>query len=527
MKRRAFLKKGTSAAIALGSVSVLTGAVPRRQANAAPPVPTAIRDPKPGEHQIVRMQRDLYRALAKPVEQRKWAMVIDARRCIGCGVQVACTAETACRESPTGPSQGRIRRVPRRQASSCRPTASSATSPVPPRRQRGEPRLDGQAFGRHRLRRLPEVWPQGFRRGPEGLSLQGALLRRGPLLDRHVAGQAERRVPTWNTARSGPESTGRFPMGAGRKCHFCLQRSRPAGCRPAWRRASAGRCTWRRERHRAWCLRLRSREKTMRVNESRGTEPRIFYIGVRPRARRCPSARRNPARPATADRGGRATCHGRHRKGRAAADCSPWSALLGGAAAYSRIPNTLRTILPAEAADGTAAYFYGKPENTLYTVCLQCNTGCGIKAKILDGAWWSRSTAAPTALDHVPPSALQDRRSETAAPSTGTLPEGPGRHPDRLRPVPDPQGAEAGRTSGRNKWDSIPFEQAVPEIVEGGKLFADSSGRGEPGDRGLQGLWRCATQGVQGDGRATSEGQAEGDDRRGVQDQARASTSTS
>lgn len=47
-----------------------------------------------GEHIIKRMMEDLRRALKKPMDQRKWAMVIDLRKCTGCnGCNVACITE--------------------------------------------------------------------------------------------------------------------------------------------------------------------------------------------------------------------------------------------------------------------------------------------------------------------------------------------------------------------------------------------------------------------------------------------------
>jgi tetrathionate reductase subunit A len=152
------------------------------------------------------------------------------------------------------------------------------------------------------------------------------------------------------------------------------------------------------------------------------------------------------------------------------------AALLGGAAAYSRISNTLRTILPAEAADGTAAYPYGKPENTLYTVCLQCNTGCGIKVSLdrgvavkIDGNPLSPWTMAP----HLPyTTPIGD-----LAPVTGTIcPKGQAGiqtvyDPYRIRTVLKRAGPR-----GSNKWKTIPFDQAISEIVTGGRLFANIPG---------------------------------------------------
>jgi Fe-S-cluster-containing dehydrogenase component len=46
------------------------------------------------EDDHVRMQRELVRAMAKPVEKRHWVMVIDTRKCIGChACTIGCVAE--------------------------------------------------------------------------------------------------------------------------------------------------------------------------------------------------------------------------------------------------------------------------------------------------------------------------------------------------------------------------------------------------------------------------------------------------
>ncbi len=57
---------------------------------------TAVTNLKPqvDEDDHVRMQRELEKAMAKPVERRKWIMVIDTRKCVGCqACTIGCVAE--------------------------------------------------------------------------------------------------------------------------------------------------------------------------------------------------------------------------------------------------------------------------------------------------------------------------------------------------------------------------------------------------------------------------------------------------
>jgi tetrathionate reductase subunit A len=123
-----------------------------------------------------------------------------------------------------------------------------------------------------------------------------------------------------------------------------------------------------------------------------------------------------------------------------------------------------------------APYELVKPGNMIYSACLQCNTGCGIACKQQNGVI-TKIDGNPynpwTLLPHLPYST----HPEDAAPVDGSIcPKGQSGlqtayDPYRLRKVLK----RAGKR-GEEKWVAIPFEQAVREVCEGGKLFANVAG---------------------------------------------------
>src|SRR5581483_11962566 len=93
LPRRSFLRGAVFGAAGAAALTALQ-AGPALGSDTSVPPRTDLELPPDNDSILVRMQQDLQRALAKPIEQRKWAMVIDLRKCIGCSAcTVSCVAE--------------------------------------------------------------------------------------------------------------------------------------------------------------------------------------------------------------------------------------------------------------------------------------------------------------------------------------------------------------------------------------------------------------------------------------------------
>lgn len=152
------------------------------------------------------------------------------------------------------------------------------------------------------------------------------------------------------------------------------------------------------------------------------------------------------------------------------------SAVIGGSVfLVSQLPQAAAAIRHVMTAGEGGGFFEARPENQIYSVCLQCNTGCGIKVKLVDGmaAKIDGNPYSPWNLwPHIPyTTPIKD-----AATVEGALcPKGQA----GLQTAYDPYRITAvlkrkpGTKRGEGQWITIPFDQAITEIVEGGDLFGE------------------------------------------------------
>lgn len=158
------------------------------------------------------------------------------------------------------------------------------------------------------------------------------------------------------------------------------------------------------------------------------------------------------------------------------------TALLGGGLLASQMEWTTDLMRRAEAGLLTPEEEYDliKAENTLYTVCLQCNTGCGIKVKLFR----KNGHAFALKIDGNPysPFVSLPHHSYKASPfdmntiDMAICPKGQAGIQTAYDPYRITKVLKRAGKRGENKWMTIPFDHAIDEIVNGGKLFSHLPG---------------------------------------------------
>lgn len=146
------------------------------------------------------------------------------------------------------------------------------------------------------------------------------------------------------------------------------------------------------------------------------------------------------------------------------------SAIGGTGALIGSLPHVQQILAQGEQED---FYPLSNPEHVLYSICLNCHNACTIKAKIQEGVLVKidgNPYSPQNMLVHIPEETPVAEGAKVDAP---LCPKGQAGvqvayDPYRVRKVLK----RAGKR-GENKWQTIDFNQAIDEIVNGGDLFGE------------------------------------------------------
>ena len=279
--RRKFVKNSLLAAGSLGMMAYFQG----KSALAADDVPLSapLKHPKPfadGNH-LERMRGDLLESLKKPVNERKWVMVIDQQKCIGCQ---ACTV--SCNAENNLPPGVLYRPVPEVEVGTF-PNVSWVFTPRPCMHCDNPPcvpvcpvtatwkREDGIVVINYDIcigcRNCLASCPYNARTADFG-----EFYGRGTpeIMDYETR-------PNYEYSRKWARKpgTGKSPIGNARKCHFCLHRIR-VGMLPACVTTCLGGATSFGDYNNPHSLvhELVGSSRAKRLKEELGTKPSVYYL---------------------------------------------------------------------------------------------------------------------------------------------------------------------------------------------------------------------------------------------------------
>lgn len=298
MTRREVIQSGLAVGVGVAVAGAAVASARSGQTHADATGPSTARDlgvlknipAKPGEDTLLRMQRDLVKAMKKPVEQRRWVMVIDQRKCVGChACTISCIAENhlppgvvyrpvVIAESGAFPNV-KLDFTPR----PCMQCDEPPCVPVCPvsatwKRADGIVAVDYDAcIGcRYCLTACPygartsdfgEDYQTKAAIGADGTAVAGASGTPNEAKPSNEYGKA------WDRKHEGS------PSGNARKCHFCLHKLE-TGHLPACTSTCIGRATYFGDSNDPDSLvsELVTKNNVQTLLSHKGTKPRVFYI---------------------------------------------------------------------------------------------------------------------------------------------------------------------------------------------------------------------------------------------------------
>lgn len=276
LSRREFLKTAAATSAAAAAVSVgLPAPATANETTVEPELPPLTPDASP----LLRMQHELKRALRKPLEQRRWVMVIDLRKCIGChACTIACIAENKLPpgvvyrpvlEEEIGTYPNVTRRFIPRPCMQCDNPPCVPVCPVNAtwKRPDGIVEIDYDAcIG---CRYCITACPYSARVSDFGEFYTDNTPKR----------QTYEEAPNFEYGKQWPRKEGQSPIGNARKCHFCIHRLNE-GMLPACVTTCVGIATYFGDANDPESLvsELSASPRVMRLKEEMGTAPKVYYL---------------------------------------------------------------------------------------------------------------------------------------------------------------------------------------------------------------------------------------------------------
>lgn len=282
-RRRFLARLGVLAAAAVAESAGPRNAeaAPTQTGSAAIPMPVLANLPpaQADEAHIVRMQRELQRALQKPIEQRRWGMVIDLRKCVGCSAcTIACKAENRLPpgvvyrpvlEEEIGEYPNVTRRFLPRPCMQCEEPPCVPVCPVGATYKRPDGIVEinyEQCIG---CRYCMTACPYSARVFDSG----DFYTKDTPYLEPYET------LPTYEYGKAYYRAKGDSPIGNVRKCHFCIDRLNN-GMLPECVTSCIGVATYFGDLNDQDSLvsKLAASPNVHRLKEELGTKPRVFYL---------------------------------------------------------------------------------------------------------------------------------------------------------------------------------------------------------------------------------------------------------